>query len=254
MAKDNETFDPWELGSGLPDDFDCQFNEVYFEFDPQYNDGQTLVLKIEFSSDDDDIDEGTMLFSCGDGWETKDKGKTASREDGKQKPFGKTSGIGLLVTSAVECGAGDVLKSRGTPMDAEIWKGLKFHMKRRPVNYGGEIGTKERLLPTEFQGEIGGKSSGKSSGSSGSGGSKSTPVKEAPGDEAEGEETGGGSGGGLAGALKVKLFKLAKECESHDQFVERAFTEVEEVNGNEEAEAAIMAEEGANSIWAKAKG
>lgn len=231
MASD--TFDPWQLASGLVDDCDVVIKDAYFAFDPQYNNGETLLLKWEVTTDDADTPETTIMFSTGSGWETRDKGATAVREDGKQKGFSKQSGIGMLVSAAIECGAGDVLKSRGTPMEAAMWKGLSFHMKRKTVSFGGDIKDTERMLPTEFKGDGGSGTSNKAATSN----NAPTTV-----------EAGTNGGGGLSAKLKVDLMKLAKDCADHDTFVERAFTEVAEVNGNADAEQAVMDPGG---IWAK---
>lgn len=161
MAKDDvyaELDDPFELGSGFLDDFDGTVKDQWFEFDPEYNDGETLVLKLEMLTDDEDEPETTQLYPCGDGWETDKDGKVCKREDGKTKPFNKKSGVGLLIGAANDAGATDTLRERFEgeglgPFHADWWHGLTFHWKRTEINYGGEIGTRERLLPEKFIGE-----------------------------------------------------------------------------------------------------
>jgi hypothetical protein len=237
-----DTFDPWHFSSGLIDDCDITIREAYFAFDPNYQQGEALVLKMEVDTDDDDEPKSTLMFPCGKGWEPKDKGARAGREDGRQKPFNKSSGIALLCAAAIETGAGDIIKDRGDPMQANIWEGLSFHMKRRRIDYGGEIGEIERLLPTEFHGD-------KSKGAKTGGGSKpaasaaSTTKEDTPADEPAADVPA------LKGALKVKLMKLAKECDDHDTFLEKAY-ETEGVDGNPAAEAAVESPDG---LYAEAR-
>lgn len=238
---DADEFDPWATTSGLVDDIDITISDAYFGFNADYNNGETLVLTIEGTTDDEDNKEYSGFYPCGGGWETTDKGKTASREDGKRKGFNKTSGYGLFFTAAIEAGAGDVLRERGTPFEAAVWPGLTFHMKRLKHNYGGEIGEIERLLPVEFKGVAGegGAKPAKATGAT----KKAAPTKAEP--EGEADEAGAASSNGeLPVPLKAKLKKLARECETHDQFIERAYTEVDGVDGNTAAEEAVMDPDG----------
>lgn len=232
----SDEFDPWGLSSGnLLDDADITITEAEFGFDDNYNNGESLVLKLEATTDDDDMPTTTIMLPCGNGWEPGNRGATAKREDGKDKNFNKQSGIGLWITSAIEAGAGDVLQDRGTSFDAEVWPGLSFHVKRKAFNYGGEIGEKERLLITEFKGD-GKEGKGKAA-------AKEKATKPEPEAKAESTSSGGTSGGGVKGALRVKLMKAAKEADTHDDFIEKAF-ELDGVEGNADAEAVIMDPDG----------
>jgi hypothetical protein len=240
MADENE-YDPWATSSGLVDDVTVTIADAYFTFDPGYNDGQTLVLKIEGHTDDGDSPEFDAFFPCGNGWETTDKGATASREDGKRKGFNKNTGYGMFFLSAIECGAGDVLKSRGTPMEAAVWKGLVFHMKRKEVDYGGEIGKKDKLVCTEFfpDGAPGGKPSAAAPAAA-SGPRRATP----PAEEGTSPATAstGGNGSILADLpvpLRAKLKAAAKGAANHDGFIEAAYG-IDGVDGNPALEEALL--------------
>lgn len=239
-----DEFDPFNLGSGLADDVDVTFTDTYFGTDAEYNEGKTLLLISTGKTDDAEVEGGEMrlMYPCGNGWETTDKGKTAVREDGKQKNFIKTSGIGLLITHAIEAGCDlrTVGQEKGvTPFEAALWDGLSFHMKRKQIKYGGEIGTVERLLPDSFI-------------ASGGGSKKSAPKPE-PKSEPKGEPESSGdeapANGALSAAEKAKLKVLAKKCGTHDEFIEKAFTELEFVNNNSAAEDAVMDPDG---IYAEA--
>lgn len=246
MAPTDE-YDPWATTSGLPDDIDITITDAYFGVNADYNNGETLVLTIEGTTDDDDLPEYSGFYPCGNGWETTDKGKTASREDGKRKGFNKTSGYGLFFTHALEAGAEDVLKARGTPFEAEVWKGLTFHFKRLKHDYKGDIGEVERLLPVEFKGEAGkggAKPSAKASG-------KPAPKEVEPEGEADTTtSTSNGAGEGLTVPMKAKLKMLAKKCDTHDAFIEAAYSDESlGIDGNTAAEEAVMDPDG---IYAEA--
>jgi hypothetical protein len=250
---DDKEFDPWELTSGLVDDADVAFKECSFGFRSDYNDGQTLLFMADAIIDGDDgPEESELIFPCGNGWEATEKGAKAKREDGKRKGFNKNSGYGLLISAATEVGAGDVLKGRGTPMEAAIWNGLVFHMKRKKISYGGDIGEKERLLPTEFKGYVdAGKVTKPTTKPDTDQARKAAGV---PAASAPAAADNGAATEGLPAKLRIGLRKLAEDVKGgggdHDAFLEKAF-EMEGVEGNSAAENAVMAD-GADSIWAKA--
>ena len=50
--------------------------------------------------------------------------------------------------------------------------------------------------------------------------------------------------------VKIALKKLAVECDSHDEFIERAFIEVDGVDGDASIEAQVM---DADGIYAEAR-
>lgn len=237
---DTKAFDPWELSSGLPDDFNGVVQDAFFGTDADYNDGKTLILKLEVLSDDPEIGEAgvtTLMFPCGAGWETKNGGKECAREDGKQKRFNAGSGVGLLVKHSVEAGAGDILRQKGNPMAAAIWIGMNFHWKRKEFSFknGGETQEYSRTLPDAYLG---------------AGGTVAAPVAASSAPTAT--PAANGNGNGINGVVKAKLKVLARDVKTkggaHDQFIERAFGEIEGVNGDAAAEDAVMDYSPA-SIW-----
>lgn len=250
------TFDPFKMSEGLLDDVDVWIDEFRFEFNPDYNNGETLVGVAVISSDDDDVESGTeLMFSCGDGWTTNDGGNTAEREDGKDKTFNARSAMGMFAAGAIGV-AEDVMRGRydsdgTTPMMAAMYVGLGFHLEIQEVDYGGEIGKRGRLVPTAFLGEKGktsGKATGaakKATGAAKAGGATKkasgvTKKKAAPADE-----------GGVPADVKARLDGIADECENHDEFMERAMSELDPDVITPEVEAAIAdAEDG--SIWDEA--
>lgn len=246
------TFDPFKMSEGLLDDVDVWIDEFRFEFNPDYNNGETLVAVAVISSEDDDVDSGTeLMFSCGNGWTTNDGGKTAEREDGKDKTFNKQSAMGMFATGAISV-AEEVMRGRyeadgTTPMMAAMYEGLGFHLEIEEVNYGGEIGTRGRLVPTAFLGEKGAK---KASGAAkapaakkAAGGAK-PKAKGKPKPEAEAE-------GGLTDEVKGLLDAIADDCETHDEFMERAMSELDPDLIDAEVEAAIQNTDD-GSLWDQA--
>lgn len=284
-----DEFDPFATSSGLPDELDFDITEAWFEFDPQYNDGQTLVFKINVKATDEEFGEGgvgVLMYPCGNGWTAAERGAVAVREDGTNKGFNNSSGYALFFLGAIACdGAEKVLRSegRGDPRKAGMWVGTSWHVDRKERNYGGEIGTRSRLIPTKFLGE-GGASTGaaKATGaakkagpvakSAGAGPVKAAgpvksagPVKKAaptaqtqaveelPADEAanNGADAGAGAEFGPGNELYDTLYAMALAAPDHDTFMEQAFSSVEGVNGDEVVEAAVM-DNGPDSMWAKA--
>lgn len=245
-----ETYDPYELdeSSGLPDNFEAEIASVKFCYDTGYADGTQLVGKFVLLTDDEDVKDRdgtvgqtTQLFSTGKGWETTNaKGTEIVREDPKKKPqFNKTSGMGLLLSAALEAGAGSVMRDRGTPMQAHTWEGLIFVWQRKEHDYGGDIGKKSKLMPVEFigvRGDDGKVVKG--------GGAKSESAKA---DKAARSSSGGGR---LPAKLRAQLVTLAADYVDHEAFVEAAM-KLDDVQGNDAAEAAVLST-GDGSIWAEA--
>lgn len=249
---DDSTFDPWATTTGLVDDVTVTITDAYFAFDPGYNDGQTLLLKILGNTDDPENPEFDQFFPCGNGWETADKGATATREDGKKKGFNRNSGYGMFFMRAIQAGAGDVLKSRGTPMEAAVWKGLTFHMKRESIDFGGEIGKKDRILPDQFFPEgIGGSAAGTPSTATPAGtrpgvaaaetAAPAGPRRADPGPEPAAGGATGATGGtlDLTVPMRAKLKVAARNAGSHDGFIEAAYA-IEGVEGNPALEEALL--------------
>lgn len=236
----------WETSSGLVDMYVGDVGDAYFAFDDNYNNGDTLVFKIEFKTDDPDVgDEGTVteMYPCGAGWDTTDKGKSAHHESGKPKKFNKNSGMGLLIDHAIACeGLADELMKKGQPNVAETWHGLKG-LRIERVEFEGEIDgekrTWARMLPTEYLGASESKPATKAAGKKAA--SKKAASKPEPeADDADDTGDDAAEAPKVVGKLKVTLIKLAKECDTHDDFVERAFTEVDEVDGDENVQAVVM--------------
>lgn len=246
------TFDPFKMSEGLIDDVDVWIDEFRFEFNPDYNNGETLCGVAVVSSDDDEVETGTeLMFSCGAGWTTNDGGKTAEREDGKDKTFNKQSAMGMFATGAISV-AEEVMRGRydadgTTPMMAAMYEGLGFHLSIVEVDYGGEIGKKGKLVPDAFLGEKG--ASKPAAGTA----KKAAASKKAAGGakpKAKGKAAPAESGG-LTDEVKTLLDAIADDCETHDEFMERAMSELDPDLIDAEVEAAIQNTDD-GSLWDQA--
>lgn len=206
-----DSYDPWELETGLLAEFDAVVDACYFATDAAYNDGATLLLNLDVTIPE--LGESNLRYPCGSGWEAADSGKRAIREDGgDRRTFNKKSGVGLLVQAAVDCGAGDVLRSRGTPLEATIWEGLRFHFKRVKINEGTQYET-ERPLPVAYlQGD-------------------SAPLATP---QEQGSAVAAPSSGNKVAVAKLR--NLAKKSNTHDEFIEAG---LELADGDSELEAMV---------------
>jgi len=223
-------FDAYSFTDGLVTEYNGKITDAYFTYDDSYNDGESLLLKLEIQTDNSDMGDGGAVieqYPVGKGWATYDKGKTATREDGKPRALNRNSGVALLVSSAMEAGAADTLKGRGIPTEAAIWPGLEFTFERKEFTFkvDGEDRSYGRMLITAFTGDS-------------AGGGKPAAKKPAA------------TGGAMPAKVKIALKKLAVECDSHDEFIERAFIEVDGVDGDASIEAQVM---DADGIYAEAR-
>lgn len=223
----------WETSSGLVDEYDGKITEAWFEFDDNYNSGETLVFKLSIQTDDPELGDGgtvTEMYPCGRGWEAGAKGASAHHESGKARKFNKQSGMGLLIDYTVDCLGDDVAKL-GQPNDAETWVGLAgtFTRVERKFTIDGQEVTSARMLPSELT--IGGGGAKKAA--------KKAPAKKAAAKPADDDE-----GVKLPVKIRKALETLAEEASYHDDFVERAFAEVDGIEGDEDLEAIVMDADG----------
>ncbi len=200
----------WEptKSSGLIDDTDITITKAEFNYDAGYAGGEQLVLILEGTSDHPEHPEFRQFYSIGKGWETNDRGATVeSNLDG----FNEQTQYWKFIEAALDTDAAPVLAERGFPSTAAIWEGLRFHVKRKDVDYGGQIGVKQVLVPTKFLGEVGDNPKAE------------TPATEAP------AEAPAAPAGASNGILEAKLKGLAHSATSHNDFIEKVL----EAHGDE---------------------
>lgn len=266
-----DEYDPFATSTGLPDKIDVEILESWFEFDPQYQDGQQLLIKFNVRSNDEEWGEaglGTLMYSTGAGWSAEERGAVAVRDDGNTtKGFNNSSAYALFFRDALDCdGAENVLRSenRGDPRRAAMWVGTSWHLDRKEKDYGGTIGKISRLLPTSFLGE---------NGLNGAGPAKATgAVKKAPTPTKAAAPTAKGPGPAkAAGPVKKAaatttatetvefaeghplwdtLWSVAWEAADHESFVETAFSTIAGVAGDKAVEDGVMASDD-GSLWGK---
>lgn len=280
-----EEWDPFKPSSGLPDNLDIEIKEAWFTFDPEYMDGQQLLLKMNVMTNDETFGEagyGTLQYSTGKGWLAEDRGAIAVRDDGNnRKGFQEQCAYNLFILAALECpGAENVLRSenRGDPRKAAMWVGTSWHIERKEKDYGGDIGKISRLLPTRFLGEKGINSVEAQAVKASPAGVKKAagatkaagPVSKAPAGPAPAKAAGpvkkappaaqaptptpeaNGDGGGTWDAthpLYETLWAVAYEAADHESFVETAFSTIAGVAGDPVVEQGVM-DNGPESMWA----
>lgn len=265
----DKEYDPFAPSTGLPDDFNGEIKEAWFAYDPEYQDGQIPMLHMTLITDDDDFNaqDKPLKFACGKGWVIEGRGETVSREDGTTKGFHEGTAYQLFIMSALECaGAENVLRSesRGDPRKAAMWNGLSWHFKRTEHDYGGEIGKIARLMPKLFLGEKGiGSVEAQAVVNSAATPSK-VPVKATGPVKASGPTKAAGpvkkaapqaqaaatATWGEQHPLWETLWAVAWDADSHESFVEAAFTTIAGVQGDGVVEQGVM-DNGPESMWAK---
>lgn len=245
-----------DLDSGLMDDVDVTFTDCRFEFDPGYNNGETLVLKTMLVVDDPDWEDREQFFPCGADWVTEDRGKTAVHPTSANKRFGKNSAIGTLISSMVTADgqkANNRLKEvAGGPFAAAFWEGLNCHINLVEHNFG-KIGDatedvkRDRMHITEVHGwkDAGGAKKATGAGKK----AAATKAKPAPAPAPAEAETDGGLGA-LDADVRAKLeaIILSDDITTFDDFKERAILEVPECTTDPVAKAAIEDGE-VGSLW-----
>ena len=198
----------WELveSSGLLDDADITITGARFGYDAGYADGEQLILIVNGTSDQEGWEEFEQFLSIGKGWDTHDQGLTVNGQDA----FRTNSQYGIFIAGAMSTDAEKVLMGRGMPDVAAIWVGMKFHVKRSPHDYGGEIGVKNVLAPTAFLGEVG---------------KADAPVASAPATPEPTPTTEGAApASNGAGSLTEAVTALATTADNHDAFLEDVIT------------------------------
>jgi hypothetical protein len=239
----NNDVDLYELESGLQD-FDYVMKGCRFATDQEYNNGETVLLIVEDGQqtlEDGEVSEKRQFWPCGKGWEAAEGGKSVRHESGKVRKFNANSAVGKLLASALEAGAGGVMRKRGSPMEVSTWEGLDFHMTNKQETYkiDGEERNVNRTVVDSFNGE--GKKAA----------AKKTTAKAKKADVDEDESGEASTNGAIPKALQIKLKKKAAEVLAaggdFDQFMEDAF-DIDGVSGNDEAEGSL------EEVWATAGG
>lgn len=185
-----DQYDSWgtDNSSGFLTEFTGEVTDSWFATNPKVNEGQTLILhwkleNIEPTDPDEETEltEITQNYACGSGWVSEDGGKTASHPAGPKRMFHASTLYGKIIDTTAGrlegygdnattpdgekvkvdlTGLMDVIRERGNPTDAEVWKGLKFRFSEVRFDYGVNKKTQEKIvsnrtMPVEFLGVIG---------------------------------------------------------------------------------------------------
>jgi hypothetical protein len=266
----NDDYDPFHFHSGLPEDFDGLIDDAYFMYDPEYNSGQTLLLKLEVKCEDVEVQEmlkRPLQYSVGGGFSPIEGGAAIERDDGAKKGFHQNSAIANLLTAMLADDAGSKAirgPGRGNPMRAEMYIGTIWHWDRVTFKYGGEIGDKDRLMPNKFIGMKGavGATTGATTPAKAPGATKAAPAKAAakkaaaPAQAAQAKREPeptpepGTPAVDEGSEAWNQLWDLAMAADDHGKFVEAAF-ELEGVADDEGVQQIIL-DDGEGSLWGKA--
>lgn len=237
----------WTTTTGLLDEWTGVVSDAHFKTDAQYQNGEVLILQLDFATEDSEDGTWSETFPCGKGWSTKDGGKNAKHESGAARGFNKATAMGKLIDRCVgELGMMDVLGGRGPATKAEVWVGLNFHFKRETEEYEirGEKRTSNRALPIEFLGEGEGESkpAAKASGTAKKAASSTAAEDKVAAAKAKAAaKKAAEAGGGDEDPIKAALTSLATEHDTHEAFLDAAM-EVEGVMDDDDLLASVVDE------------
>mgnify|MGYP000947050707 FL=1 len=277
-AETYEEIDWNELSSGLPDDMDGTITEPIFKFDSEYtnNEGEhPLLLVFTLVDISGEQEPNVMKCSMGKGWEPVDNGRGIRRADGKPANFNGSSAVGLILKELRDhdVNINEVVQAQGAiPTTVDFWDGLTCSWKRKTIKYGGEIGDKEKLLPT---GLLGTKQSTAKPKPAASAAKKAAPKAEAaskpvakkaaakkavaaapepepePEPEVAATEAGDFGGFGIDAVLANSIYDIAMQSDDEDAFKTACYEQIPEATTDADVMAAIE-DTGDGSIWAQA--
>jgi len=243
-------FDPWATSTGLLESYTGKIVDAIFAFDPSYNNGQALLLKLDINTGDAEIGEGGIVseqYSVGKGWDTQDGGKSTFHESNQARNFNVNSGVGLLLESIRDAGGMPALQAKGTlPTEASTWVGGTYSFERKEFSFKTSEGKDQeyaRKLVTSVLPEGAAQDAPAPAPAPASAPAGASPSTSAPAATPAHEP---GSGHDVPVGVKCKLKTLAVNSPTHEAFVEAAFTGDYGVIDNPALEAAV-----ADEAWYK---
>lgn len=219
--------DPYRGTTGLKDDFDGTIESVTFTYDSDYNDGKTCIARVEIRDHADPKgDPEVVKLSTGSGWEPAQKGRAAEREDGKDPSgFNRSCGYQIFFEGAFDSGAEDVIRAAGLPWEAKTLEGLDFHFNQ--VEYVDMNDKKRnRLVPATFLSTAGTK---KKAAPAVEDDEEEAPAKKAPASKSAAKPSSDDAAD-VPAKVKGKLKKFAQEAESHEEFMELAYSGLDDAD------------------------
>lgn len=252
VTMSDETVNLWETTAGLVQEYEGVVREAVFSYDSRYNNGESLLLMLTFDVDPEVAEDGERveMFTAGTGWTEIDGGNGCQNKRGVEGGtargalFNKASGCGLLVEAMIEAEGFDA-SLVANPYKAESWIGLgmEVHAKEFKNTVNGEERTYTRMLPVRVWRE---DSDAKAP-------AKKAPAKKAPAKaepeaaEPDAEMTPAQRAKARAAAKKAaeagtdpkraQLDAIAAECSTFDEFIERAYGEIEGLDDDADLQA-----------------
>lgn len=220
----------WRGESGLFDDFD--YEVVSSQFEAREFGAALIWHGVAVGADGSTVDDHEMRLSAGKRFTVMDGGARVEHEEGPTRWFNKNSAIQEFINKALDLGAPLTARASKDPRYADIWVGLRFHIKseERPNNMEGA--TKDtflRWLPTAYLG------------ASGEGAPSISGTTAAPASSG-----GNGAATGAGDVKKAELF--AGQTDDYFTFLERATGEF----GFSSRDPRVS-ESGPESIWSKVR-
>jgi hypothetical protein len=240
--------------SGLIDDFDFTIGGAGFKYDQAYGDGTALFLSLTGRTNDPDQPETEVRLSTGSHWETKDGGKSIVRDDGKEQMPNKNSMLGKWMNRMInDFGLLELMESRGHPLSAAPWVGLKIHVKREKAEYEGLDQKGPKPMPEKFLGVVDGTTGAVAAEAAGvaAPAAAAAPTGETAAEAmARLKAQAAGNGGG--GSLKDQAIAIIKEAPDFASAQEKVLG----LDGiaADDALLSTLLDDGPGSLWAEVRG
>lgn len=239
--------------SSLPDDFDGTLDNCRFGKNPKYTIKETGAMPVVFSFDilAPELGENQdMILTIGNGFKAEENGTLAVLE--KPRSSGKTgfqdnSNIMGWINRLFELDEAAMLEryesTQYPPQDARFWEGLRCHFNRE--KYKDFRGTeRDKLMPTALLGW--GEGDGEVKAKPATAKKKASKKKAAAKPKAEPADEG------VDDETLAALDAIADECETYDEFVSRAFSEVDGADSEPLYSVIMAGEDTEGSVWVRA--
>jgi hypothetical protein len=146
-----EVPEAWQLDSGLREDMVITVHSCYFAPHAEYQEGKQLMIWLIGTDENDEPVEVRM--SVGADWQSPDGGVTITHPTKRKQHINKNAIYGHWISFCFEIPElAKVLVGRGAPTDSRIWIDLILHLQARKIEFGRNIDSQERLMPTEYLG------------------------------------------------------------------------------------------------------
>lgn len=213
-------FDPWATDSGLYSNYDGTVVDAWFAYNERSG---NYDLNLKFLTEDEEHPEVEEKYGCGADWKSVDNGDTVEKNGVSRGKFNMNSGYGKLIDRVRDL-VKDELREWGSPTQAFIWVGTKWHMVPIDSSFTNRQTNEQVKMFKNYPSHYYGR----------------------------GETTPGGSPGTLAPIapeLIEKLAMAAKNAPSYAEWVNEVFT-LPEVVSDDRVVREIADE---NGLWATLK-